>query len=286
MTRVMPKGSNIPLAAVDAVRAVLRWRVAPGGPDVDVVALLLGPDGRVRGDEDFVFYNQPRHPTGRVRHRAKTRRGEDLSDTLDIDLARLPPDIERVVVGGAAEGGHFGQLTELCVLLYDIARGPDAEPLARFDITDATTVGAMLCGEIYRRSGGWKFRAIGQGYSSGLSGLATDFGVTVDDDDPNAAEPTAPQPQGPQQQPPQGTRGPQQGGSQQAGPQQGTAQPQPQGVPQQQVASPQGAAGTVSYGYPQPLSQALPPLPSHLPLLPPPPDFALPPQGPQFLPVD
>jgi stress response protein SCP2 len=126
MTRVMPKGSNIPLAAVDAVRAVLRWRVGPGGPDVDVVALLLGADGRVRSDEDFVFYNQPRHPTGRVRHRSKTRRGDDLSDTLDVDLSELPAEVERVVVGGAAEGGHFGQLTGLCVLLYDIAQGPDA----------------------------------------------------------------------------------------------------------------------------------------------------------------
>ena len=257
MTRVMPKGSNIPLAAVDAVRAVLRWRVAPGGPDVDVVALLLGPQGRVRGDEDFVFYNQPRHPTGRVRHRSKTRRGEDVTDTLDIDLTQLPPEIERVVVGGAAEGGHFGELTGLCVLLYDIARGPDAEPLARFDITETAPVGALLCGELYRRSGGWKFRAIGQGYASGLVGLATDFGVTVDD------EPAVPST--------------------------GTSAT---GAPATNAAvtgtSVIGAAAEVAavppsraQGYPQPPSA--PPLPTHLPLLPEPPDFALPLQGPQFL---
>ncbi|QMU68271.1 TerD family protein [Streptacidiphilus sp. P02-A3a] len=268
MTRVMPKGSNIPLAAVDAVRAVLRWRVAPGGPDVDVVALLLGANGQVRGDEDFVFYNQPRHPTGRVRHRSKTRRGEDLSDTLDIDLTQLPPEIERVVVGGAAEGGHFGQLSDLCVLLYDIARGPDAEPLARFDITDATPVGALLCGEIYRRSGGWKFRAIGQGYSSGLGGLAKDFGVTVDDDDP-----TEPPPADPQQPP-----------SKQA-PSLPSPSPQSQAEPQPQ---PQHAAGTTA-GTPVSLpgqAAEYPRPPAYEPLLPEPPDFALPPQGPQFLPVD
>jgi len=271
MTRVMPKGSNIPLAAVDAVRAVLRWRVAPGGPDVDVVALLLGPQGRVRGDEDFVFYNQPRHPTGRVRHRSKTRRGEDVTDTLDIDLAQLPPEIERVVVGGAAEGGHFGQLTGLCVLLYDIARGPDAEPLARFDITDATSVGALLCGEIYRRSGGWKFRAIGQGYASGLVGLATDFGVTVDDP---PTTPTAPEP-------PAQTTAPAQPTTPTPATTPPTA-PAPESGPTAPALPPAPAVPpSRGYGYPQPLSA--PPLPTHQPLLPEPPDFALPLQGPQFL---
>lgn len=264
MTRVMPKGSNIPLAAVDAVRAVLRWRVAPGGPDVDVVALLLGANGQVRGDEDFVFYNQPRHPTGRVRHRSKTRRGEDLSDTLDIDLAQLPPEIERVVVGGAAEGGHFGQLTGLCVLLYDIARGPDAEPLARFDITDATPVGALLCGEIYRRSGGWKFRAIGQGYSSGLGGLAKDFGVTVDDDP--SETPDQPQQAHPAQGQPQ--------------------QPQPaQTEPQPAATGPTGPTAAMPVNLPSQVTE-YPRPPAYEPLLPEPPDFALPPQGPQFLPAD
>ena len=272
MTRVMPKGSNIPLAAVDAVRAVLRWRVMPGGPDVDVVALLLGAEGRVRSDEDFVFYNQPRHPTGRVRHRSKTRRGDDLTDTLDIDLAQLPAEVERVVVGGAAEGGHFGQLAELCVLLYDIARGPDAEPLARFDINDATPVGAMLCGEIYRRSGGWKFRAIGQGYSSGLVGLATDFGVTVDDEE-EEGEPSAtgspsggPLPPAPAVPPSHGYGFP-------------PPQTQPQGQPQTQ---PQARSQRSAPAQP-PAPLQPPPLPQYQPLLPEPEGFALPPQGPQFL---
>ena len=260
MTRVMPKGSNTPLSAVDAVRAVLRWRVAPGGPDIDVVALLLGTDGRVRSDEDFVFYNQPRHPSGRVRHRSKTRRGEDLTDILDIDLAQLPAEVERVVVGGAAEGGTFAQISGLCIQLYDIARGPDAEPLARFDIADATQVTAMLCGEIYRRSGGWKFRAIGQGYASGLVGLATDFGVTVDEDDDAETAPPAPATAAAQQ------------------------------------PTPDGTAPDLGYGYPQLLSAPpmpevppeVPPQPAPFPmppLLPEPEGFALPPQGPQFLSV-
>ena len=262
MTRVMPKGSNTPLSAVDAVRAVLRWRVAPGGPDIDVVALLLGVDGRVRSDEDFVFYNQPRHPSGRVRHRSKTRRGEDLTDILDIDLAQLPAEVERVVVGGAAEGGTFAQVTGLCIQLYDIARGPDAEPLARFDITDANQVTAMLCGEIYRRSGGWKFRAIGQGYASGLVGLATDFGVTVDEDDAEAAAEVE--------------------ATQTAATEQGYGYPQllspppmPENAPEVPPLAPQPAPELP----PQPAPFPMPPL------LPEPEGFALPPQGPQFLPV-
>ena len=265
MTKVMPKGSNTPLTAVDAVRAVLRWRVAPGVPDIDVVALLLGHDGKVRGEEDFVFYNQPRHPSGQVRLiRPKARVGEEMTNTIDIDLSRLPDDVERVVVGGSAEGGNFGQVPGLCILLYDIAGGPHVEPLARFDITDATMlVTAMLCGEIYRRSGGWKFRAIGQGYSSGLDGLATDFGVPLEpsaepaaEEGPESRSETEPTPPDPQPQPP--------------------AQSQAQGQAQAQAP----AQAQPAYGYPQPLP---PPMPQHRPLLPAPEGFTLPPQGPQFL---
>ncbi|WP_034088104.1 TerD family protein [Streptacidiphilus albus] len=281
MTRVMPKGSNTPLSAVDAVRAVLRWRVAPGGPDIDVVALLLGTDGRVRSDEDFVFYNQPRHPSGRVRHRSKTRRGEDLTDILDIDLAQLPAEVERVVVGGAAEGGNFAQVTGLCIQLYDIARGPDAEPLARFDIADANQVTAMLCGEIYRRSGGWKFRAIGQGYASGLVGLATDFGVTVDEDEEEAGA-SAPVTVPAQQSVPDGTA-PDQGYGY---PQLLSAPPMPETAPEVPPQAPLTAPEVPPQApltAPEMPTQPAPfPMP---PLLPEPEGFALPPQGPQFLSV-
>jgi len=258
MTKVMPKGSNTPLTSVDALRAVLRWRVAPGAPDIDAVALLLGSAGRVRSDADFVFYNQPRHPSGRVRHRSKSRLGDELTDTLDIDLAQLPTNVERVVVGGSAEGGTFGQVAGLCILLYDIARGPDAEPIARFDITDAGGVAALLFGEIYRRSGTWKFRAIGQGYSSGLGGLAKDFGVTVDDEDEDT--PDTPTAAAPPEQAPQQT---------------------PQQAPDETV-SPVTAPATAPATTPS--TPPVPPLPVFPPLLPVPEGFVLPPQGPQFLP--
>ncbi|WP_169797119.1 TerD family protein, partial [Streptacidiphilus griseoplanus] len=190
MTQVMVKGSNIPLSA-SAVRAVLRWAAAAGTPDVDVSALLLGADGNVRSDEDFVFYNQPRHPSGRVRHRAKQQTGDAVADTVEVDLAGLPGDVHRVVVAGSAEEGPFGAVAGLQVLLYDAAAPEGAEPLARFDIADAGDETALLCAELYRRGEEWKFRAIGQGYTSGLAGLATDFGISVDEDEPTAV-PAAP----------------------------------------------------------------------------------------------
>jgi stress response protein SCP2 len=294
MTNLMPKGSNTALANIAAVRAVLRWRVQPDAPDVDVSALLLGPDGRVRSDEDFVFYNQPRHPTGLVRHRSKTRHGDEVTDTVDVDLAKLPAAIDRVVVGGSVEHGSFDEIPGLHILLFDIAGGPDAEALARFDITDTGGVTALLCGELYRRGGGWKFRAIGQGYSSGLVGLATDFGITVDEDEeqPSAGQTAAPaagsaaaaemeagpppvQPPAhpPVTVPPLPVQPPTPPGPSQQGPnpqpvQNGQPAPAVQPAPVAQVAPP--AAG---YGYPPPYQPAL---------LPEPPGFALPLQGPQF----
>jgi stress response protein SCP2 len=189
MTEVMPKGSNAQLPAeVAAVRVVLRWQLLPGTPDVDVSALLLTSQGRVREDADFVFYNQPRHPSGLVRHRAKARRPGEASDTLDADLDRLPGWVDRIVLGASVgEGQDFAAVGGLQLLLFDIAGGPGAPALTRFDLFDVRGCAALLCGELYRRSGGWKFRAIGNGYPSGLGGLAQDFGVTVDEEEEPAA---------------------------------------------------------------------------------------------------
>ncbi|MEZ0091693.1 TerD family protein [Streptacidiphilus sp. EB129] len=287
MTKVLPKGSNTTLGgSVAAVRAVLRWRIVPGTPDVDVSALLLGADGRVRSDEDFVFYNQPRHPTGLVRHRSKARLDGEVTDTIDIDLDRLPAEVHRVVVGGSVEGGSFGDISGLHILLFDIAGGPGAEPLARFDITDTSSVTALLCGELYRRGGAWKFRAIGQGYSSGLVGLATDFGITVEEDE-EAAPPAAsqqagavpetvpaqqsqpqPQPDAPPRPQPQHEPAPEPPASPVNPP---PVNPPPVSPPPVTGAPPTPGTG---YGYP-------PPRPT---LLPEPAGFALPLQGPQFQP--
>ncbi|MFD6363203.1 TerD family protein [Streptomyces roseolus] len=187
MTHAMLKGSNVPLDTA-AVRAVLRWTPGPGVPDVDASALVLGPDGRVRSDEDFVFYNQPRHPSGLVRRLPKKRVAEGLTDTVEADLGALDAAVDRVVLAASSDGGTFRDVTDLRIHLYDATAAPDREPLASFDVTAETgEETAVICGELYRRGDGWKFRAVGQGYPTGLVGLATDFGISVDEEAGDAA---------------------------------------------------------------------------------------------------
>ncbi|TRV72709.1 Tellurium resistance [Streptomyces sp. 130] len=186
----MQKGTNVPVAA-QAVRVETGWRTAPGTPDVDASALLLLGSGKVRNDGDFVFYNQPAHSSGAVRHEGKRNAGGAATDTLAVDLARVEPAIDRVVLAASADGGTFGRVSGLYVRVLDAATGAE---LARFDSSDATVETAFILGELYRRQGAWKFRAVGQGYGSGLEGLATDFGISVDE--PQQPHP-APQPPNP-----------------------------------------------------------------------------------------
>ncbi|UNO38891.1 TerD family protein [Streptomyces sp. MST-110588] len=199
----MLKGSNVPVPA-PAVRVELSWRTGPGVPDVDASALLL-VSGRVRDDADFVFYNQPAHASGAVRHDGKRPAGESVTDTLTVDLAglaRAAADVDKVVLAASADGGSFGRVPGLSVRVLDAAGGAE---LARFDSQDATTETAFVLGELYRRQGAWKFRAVGQGYDSGLAGLATDFGISVEEPQPavaatppvSAGPPAAPAPPAP-----------------------------------------------------------------------------------------
>ncbi|TQL24046.1 TerD family protein [Streptomyces sp. SLBN-134] len=172
----MPKGSNTPVPAT-ALRVDVGWRSGPGVPDADASALLLA-GGKVRSDADFVFYNQPAHSSGAVRHEGKRDAGGRVTDTLLVDLTRVEPGIETVILAASCDGGAFGQVPDLYVEVKDAANGAVA---ARFDSAGATTETAFVLGEFYRRQGAWKFRAVGQGYSSGLEGLATDYGITVDE---------------------------------------------------------------------------------------------------------
>ncbi|WP_256638122.1 TerD family protein [Streptomyces murinus] len=254
MTHAMLKGSNVPLEAT-TVRAVLRWTPGTSVPDVDASALLLGPGGRVRSDEDFVFYNQPRHPSGKVWRLGKKRVTEGLTDTIQAELTGVEPEIGRILLVASADGITFDRVPNLSITLYDAAVA-DAEPWAVFEIkpeTGAET--AMICGELYRRGEGWKFRALGEGYSNGLKGLATDFGISVDESEEQAppAEPavdegvTVSRPLPPEQP------------TSAVPPQPGYAFPPPASAP--------------AYGYPGPV-----PVPFA-----PDPNFRLPPQGPQFI---
>lgn len=275
MTHAMLKGSNVPIEAT-AVRAVLCWAPGQGAPVVDASALLLGPDGRVRSDEDFVFYNQPRHPSGKVWHLGQKRVAEGLTDTIQTDLAGVESTVSQIYIVASADDVTFDRVRSLRILLYD-ATVADAEPLAYFDIKPETgEETALICGELYRRGGGWKFRALGEGYINGLQGLATDFGISVDESEgegataPNqtattrtpAPEPSAPLPP---EQPPTGR------------------------VPAQPAYGyPPAAPTQPAYGYPQPTpattaapAYGYPHQPTAAPALDP--NFRLPPQGPRFI---
>ncbi len=187
----MPKGSNVPVPA-PAVRIEMGWGSGAGVPDADASALLLASSGKVRSDADFVFYNQPGHSSGAVRHEGKQRSGTGVTDVLSVDLARVEPAVERVVLAASADGGTFGQVPGLYVRVVDAADGAE---IARYDSADATVETAFVLGELYRRQGAWKFRAVGQGYGSGLEGLAEDYGITVDE--PQQAVPAAQTPPAP-----------------------------------------------------------------------------------------
>ncbi|MEF9886520.1 TerD family protein [Streptomyces sp. P9-A4] len=177
------KGANVPVPAAPLRIAVGRHRV-PGVPVVDAAALLLDPGGVVRGDADIVFHGLPAHPSGAVRHLGSGEGGGQLAEWLEVDLPQVEPAVQRVLVVGSCEGGVFGQVPGLCAQVV----AADGAVLAHYDVTDASSETAFVLGEFYRREGGWKFRAVGQGYDSGLAGLATDFGVVVAD----AAAPMAP----------------------------------------------------------------------------------------------
>ncbi|WKE73985.1 TerD family protein [Streptomyces sp. WP-1] len=183
----MSKGSNTPVPAT-ALRVELGRRQGPGVPDADASALLLAA-GKVRSDADFVFCNQPAHPSGAVRHEGKRTEGALVVDTVSVDLTRVEAAIERIVLAASADGGTFGQVPGLYIEVTDPATGQVA---ARFDSPGATVETAFLLGEFYRRQGGWKFRAVGQGYDSGLAGLATEFGITVDEPRHPAPPPAPP----------------------------------------------------------------------------------------------
>ncbi|MGV9700321.1 TerD family protein [Streptomyces sp. NPDC003470] len=178
------KGANTPVPAGLLRVAVCRQNV-PGAPAVDASALLLDAVGKVRGDADLVFYNQPAHPSGAVRHAGTAEGGGQLAEWLEVDLPRVEPSVQRVLIAASCDGGVFGQVPGLQVQALT-AEGVTA---AHYAVSDARDETAFVLGEFYRRDGQWKFRAVGQGYASGLAGLATDFGIAVEDPAPPA--PTA-----------------------------------------------------------------------------------------------
>ncbi|WP_243088604.1 TerD family protein [Streptomyces sp. 891-h] len=179
----MVKGSNVALTALsanaDAVIVGLSWVSPTGAGDADVSVLLLDANGKVRSDADFYFYNNPVAADGSVRLLGKTPTENGDEDRISVDLTAVPPAVDRIVVGASRyDGSGCGDLEDLRLTLAD--RG--GENLLTFAVDNADTMSAVIFGELYRRGDEWKFRAVGQGYDTGLAGLAADFGVDIEDD--------------------------------------------------------------------------------------------------------
>ncbi|WNI23512.1 TerD family protein [Streptomyces sp. ITFR-16] len=181
--REMTKGANVGLAELSddagSVVASLSWSSTAGDGDADVSVLLLDSGGKVRSDADFFYYNNPAAADGSVQLLGKTPTDSGSEDRISLDLTAVPADVERLVVAASRYGGsRFGELDDLRMTVADRS----GEVLLGFSIADASVESAFIFGELYRRGTEWKYRAIGQGYETGLAGLATDFGIDVDDE--------------------------------------------------------------------------------------------------------
>ena len=152
--------------------------------DLDGSAFLLKSDGKVRGDSDFIFYNNLKSTDGSVVHTGDNQTGEGEGDDerIEIDLSRVPADIDRISVtvtihDADARRQNFGMVSKAFIRCLN-AEGE--KEIARYDLSeDSSTETAMIFGEIYRYNGEWKFKAIGQGFNGGLGPLARSFGVNA-----------------------------------------------------------------------------------------------------------
>ncbi|MET3808103.1 tellurium resistance protein TerD [Nakamurella sp. UYEF19] len=187
----LSKGGNVSLTKaapnLTAVTVGLGWdaRATTGVDfDLDASALGLGEDHKIKNDQYFVFFNNLRSPDGSIEHLGDnlTGGGDGDDEQVKVNLVAVPPEIGSVVFAvsiyeGDARQQSFGQVRNAFIRVVNQA---DSVELARYDLTeDASTETAMVFGELYRNGAEWKFRAIGQGYASGLAGIARDFGVNI-----------------------------------------------------------------------------------------------------------
>ncbi|WP_327143335.1 TerD family protein [Nocardia sp. NBC_01327] len=239
----LTKGANAPIDTDEVV-----VEVTASAP-VDVAALLLTAAGKVRSDNDFIFYNQPNGPGVTAQP----------PNTIRIATGQVPAEIDKVVVTASLDGSgpaNWGTAGRLSVALIDPRRHTT---LATFAPADLTTETALIAVELYRRQGVWKVRAVGQGYADGLAGIATDFGITVDDEPqplPQAAPapPMVPQPMPPTASPPYRPAAPYQQPPYQPPASYGQSQTYPQSMSPPPVSYPQPPSYPQPAGYPQPIS--------------------------------
>jgi len=182
---ILVKGQNVPLdPGASNLRLSIRWSSPANPVDVDLVALILGADRRVRSDADMVFYNQTATSDGSVVHAGKVTADSGGSDDVLVDLSAVDADVHTLTVAASTDGAPFSEVDRLEWLVT----ADQAEPVARFPVTGLTSERALVLGELYRRDGQWRVRAVGQGWEGGLAGLATDYGVSIDTADVPADE--------------------------------------------------------------------------------------------------
>ncbi len=187
----LAKGGNVSLSkeapGLTAVLVGLGWdvRTTTGTDfDLDASALLCAETGKVLSDQHFVFFNNLRSPDGSVEHTGDNLTGEGDGDdeVVKVDLTAVPAEVVKIVFpvsiyDGDNRGQSFGQVRNAFIRVVDQVGGAE---IVRYDLSeDASTETAMVFGELYRHGDEWKFRAVGQGYASGLSGIAADYGVGV-----------------------------------------------------------------------------------------------------------
>jgi len=187
----LTKGGNISLAkeapGMTKVHVGLGWdaRVTDGDAfDVDASCFLLKEDGKVRGEGDFIFYNQKESPCGGVKHMGDNRTGEGEGDdeVVKIDLEKITPDVNKVtftvtIHEAETRRQNFGMISKAYIRIVNDANN---EEIARFDLSeDASVNTAMVFGELYRNGAEWKFRAVGQGFEGGLAAMARSLGLSV-----------------------------------------------------------------------------------------------------------
>jgi len=187
----LAKGGNVSLSkeapGLTAVLVGLGWdaRSTTGSDfDLDASALLCTEAGKVASDKHFVFFNNLTSPDGSVEHTGDnlTGEGEGDDEAIKVDLASVPADVVKIVFpvsiyDAVNRGQSFGQVRNAFIRVVNQANGTE---IARYDLSeDASTETAMVFGELYRHGMEWKFRAVGQGYASGLAGIASEYGVNV-----------------------------------------------------------------------------------------------------------
>jgi tellurium resistance protein TerD len=187
----LTKGGNVSLTkeapGLTAVTVGLGWdaRTTDGSAfDLDASAIGCKADGKVASDQHFVFFNNLKSPDGTIEHTGDNLTGEGSGDDeqIKVNLSGAPAELDKVVFpvsiyDADTRNQNFGQVRNAFIRIVNQA---DGKEIARYDLSeDASTETAMVFGELYRSGSDWKFRAVGQGYTSGLAGIARDYGVNV-----------------------------------------------------------------------------------------------------------